>query len=99
VAGDFDLPDRIPLGDFNVCVLAGPIVATGRPRLVTVTVVPFSSISSNKARHLALNSVAPMTRVFMNSSYPVQYSHLTGLNPGPRSTLPGSAWVIFPPSI
>src|SRR6478609_2405397 len=62
-------PDNIPLGDFNVCALAGPIVATGRPRFVTVTVLPFSSISSSRARHLALNSVAPMTRVFMRSSY------------------------------
>src|SRR3989442_12116350 len=33
-------------------------VATGRPRLVTVIVPPPSSISSRRARHFVLNSVA-----------------------------------------
>jgi len=50
--------------------LAGPIVATGFPRFVTVTVVPLAFTSFRIARHLALNAVAvddEIRHVFFNS--------------------------------
>src|SRR5580692_1893775 len=57
----FTLPARIPSEDLNGLRLTGPIVAIGRPRLVTVTVPPSSAIWFRSARHFALNSVALTT--------------------------------------
>ena len=65
------LPTSAPRGYFHFRAFTGCNFATGRPRLVTVIVPPVSSTSSNKARHLALNSVALAVRVFMISAYQV----------------------------
>src|SRR6185437_2329052 len=55
-------PAQAPFGDFQAALPTGEIVATARPRFVTVIVPPSSSTSSSNARHLALNSVALNTR-------------------------------------
>src|ERR1019366_5056267 len=64
-------PAKIPLGDFHPGFFAAETVATGRPRFLPVIVPPCSWTSSSSARHLALNSVAPMTRFFIPPSYRV----------------------------
>jgi len=56
-----------PSRDFQRRFGARVTFATGRPRLVTVTVLPFFSTSSRTDRHLALNSVAVMTRFSIGS--------------------------------
>jgi hypothetical protein len=61
----FALPAHEFAGDFQAFYLAGPSTATGRPRRVMVIGPPLCSISSSNARHLALNSVALTTRVFI----------------------------------
>src|SRR5271170_5900944 len=59
------LSAKLPRGDFQALFLAGANTATGRPRRVMVMGPPRCSISSRKARHLALNSVALTTRSFI----------------------------------
>src|ERR1700675_23309 len=61
------------LGDFQAVFFKGPKTATGTPRLVIVIGSARSSISSRRARHVALNSVALTTRVFMPTTHdPIQ---------------------------
>lgn len=54
----FAFPANELAGDFQAFFLAGAKTATGCPRRVIVMGPPRCSISSSKARHLALNSVA-----------------------------------------
>ena len=68
------LPSKTPLGDFHRFLFAGPTVATGRPRFVTVIVPPLASTSSSNARHFALNSVALTTRSFIFQKYQENWS-------------------------
>src|SRR6266481_1972757 len=62
-------PAQLFLGDFHALRLTGPRTATGMPRLVIVTGPPCCSISSRTERHLALNSVAFTTSVFIICSH------------------------------
>jgi RecA DNA recombination protein len=80
-------PAQLSLGDFQARLFGGPRTATGRPRLVIVIGSPRCSISSRNARHLALNSEALTTLVFMpadndsrtiwSSDYLKSKAHLT----------------------
>lgn len=63
-ADDFDFAGPATFEGLPAALSARLTVATGRPRLVTVT-VPCLSMSSSTARHLALNSVALRTRCFI----------------------------------
>lgn len=63
------LPAQAPSDDTSGFLRTGPTLAIGRPRLVTVMAPPVRAISSGKARHLALNSVALTTRLFTSPAY------------------------------
>src|SRR5262245_56845405 len=63
------LPFHAPIDDFLGFRFGGTSAATTRPRLVTVMVLPFTSTSSSRARHFALNSVALTTWFFISSGY------------------------------
>lgn len=52
-----------PSGDLQAAMRAGPMVASGRPRLVIVMVPPRLPISSSSAKQVALNSVTFTTPV------------------------------------
>src|SRR5260370_42082483 len=57
---------QLSLGDFQVRCFNGPSTATGKPLRVIAMGSPRCWISERNARHLALNSVALTTRVFIN---------------------------------
>ena len=56
---------QLPREDFSAGRFTGPSTATGRPRFVMVIGSPSCSISLKQAKHLALNSEALRTRLFM----------------------------------
>ncbi len=64
--GTPNFPFRMPLDVRRLRTTAGPNVATGFPRFVTVIVPPFCAISSSSDRHLALNSVALTNSLLIN---------------------------------
>lgn len=86
---------QAPSGDFHAVFLAGLTVASGLPRFVIVIVPPRSPTSSNRERHLALNSVTPTIRCFtapasQHQDSPYWSGHLTtceGMRPRPQNDI------------